>query len=569
MHGAGTGIDQANGIALGSMGEFYLTGIYGPSLTLGQKQATGDSPLINAYLAQLDEDLNTRWIKTVGGGGLNRGESVAVDAKGRAFFVGSFSGTAHFDERSLTARGGSDAYLAEFDYRGNVLRLHSHGGTGADAGTAVALDNEGGIIITGTYTGEAHIFDGEHICHEHGGTDVFVARYDYLIEEPETHFTVTVEEDENGTEVILLNDEPAPEVELIPGLTYTFEVDENTTDENPIVIVEQVEVPQPSDDDENNTENNQSLVTELWEFEDDVNKTDTKVVIKVDEDTPPTLGYKGKDDPEIGGGIVVKQNPTPKYRLTIAQFDEGNNSVEGADIRVFKNSQEVSLNDPFEEGTRLRIELHEREEYIFEGWEGDLPRDANQSLNKAKTFVVKMDRDREIIAYFSTPIPDDPRDFLDQFRLGIRADEVDENGNKSAPYVIIFDVDQDGVKEDGTSGNVRIMEILNENGTIGENTVNRLDFDGDGNSDSILGRFIFEQTSEGEGSFRIVDMTATLASGGEWTGDDPWGGSMDLSVTFRKDEGGRMSGNFINFKSDGTVDQGGVDSEQVRKDFAL
>ena len=40
------------------------------------------------------------------------------------------------------------------------------------------------------------------------------------------------------------------------------------------------------------------------------------------------------------------------------------------------------------------------------------------------------------------------------------------------------------------------MEILNENGTIGENTVNRLDFDGDGNSDSILGRFIFEQTSE-------------------------------------------------------------------------
>ena len=113
------------------------------------------------------------------------------------------------------------------------------------------------------------------------------------------------------------------------------------------------------------------------------------------------------------------------------------------------------------------------------------------------------------------------------------------------------------------------MEILNENGTIGENTVNRLDFDGDGNSDSILGRFIFEQTSEGEGSFRIVDMTATLASGGEWTGDDPWGGSMDLSVTFRKDEGGRMSGNFINFKSDGTVDQGGVDSEQVRKDFAL
>ena len=42
----------------------------------------------------------------------------------------------------------------------------------------------------------------------------------YGLQEPETHYVVTVVEDDNGTEVILINDEPAPEIELIPGLEY-------------------------------------------------------------------------------------------------------------------------------------------------------------------------------------------------------------------------------------------------------------------------------------------------------------------------------------------------------------
>ena len=257
---------------MGRSNEFYLTGVYGPEFILGEKSVTGDSPIVNAYLAQIDGNFSTQWIKTIGGGGFNRGESVAVDSKGRAFFVGSYTGTAAFDEKSLTSFGGADAYLAEFDQRGNVLRLFSHGGTMGDAGTAVALDNDGGIIMTGTYHGEANIFDGEHICHEHGGTDVFVARYDYGILEPETHYVVTVEEDDNGTEILVINDEPAPEIELIPGLEYTFEIDENVSDEHSFVIVEEGDGG-----------------SDLWEVEEDLVKTEDKVVIKIDEETPSTL----------------------------------------------------------------------------------------------------------------------------------------------------------------------------------------------------------------------------------------------------------------------------------------
>ena len=542
--GSGSGIDSVNGIALGKYNEIYITGVYGPDFQLGDFNASGDSTIVNAFHAQLNDNLETQWISTLGGGGFNRGESVAVDSKGRAFFVGSYTGTAEFEEKSLTAIGGADAYLAEYDYRGNVLRLISHGGEAGDAGTAIALDNDGGIIMTGSYQQEAHIFDGEHICHEHGGTDVFVARYDYGIQEPETHFVVEVIEDDNGTETILINDEPAPTLELIPGLEYTFEMDENSTEEHPFVIVEEGDGG-----------------SDLWEVEEDVNRTENIVTIKIDEDTPIDLGYGSENEAGLGGVIEVKQDPKPSYSLTIAQFDDGSNNVDGAEIKVFKNGQEVTLDGPFEEGTRLRVQLDPNEEFVFEGWQGDLPEDANRSFSEDQTFVITMDQDRILKAYFSTLAPDDPRDFLDRIEFFIQAKEVDEFGAETGevkpPYAIVFEVDQGGVSEDGTSGSITIVS-------------NGPDFDepADGLSDRVEGRFIFEQTDEAEGIFRIVQSTALLSSSGQRV--DIWGGGMEMNIIFRKEgSASGEAGQFVMFKEDGSTEQGDWDAEQIREDFSL
>ena len=542
--GGGSGIDSVNGLAMGKSNEFYLTGVYGPEFTLGEKSVSGVSPIINAYLAQVDGNFSTQWIKTIGGGGFNRGESVAVSAKGRAFFVGSYTGTAHFDERSLTSAGGADAYLAEFDQRGNVLRLFSHGGTLGDAGTAVALDNDGGIIMTGTYHGEASIFDGEHICHEHGGTDVFVARYDYGLQEPETHYVVTVEEDDNGTEVILINDEPAPKLELIPGLEYTFEIEENASEEHPFVIVEEGDGG-----------------SDLWEVEEDVNKTENLVIIKIDEDTPIDLGYGSETEEGLGGEIEVKQDPKPSYRLIITEYDDGSNNVDGADIRVFKNGQEVSLEEPFEEGTRLRVQLDPSDEFIFEGWQGDLPADANRSFSQDRTFVVTMDQDRTLKAYFSTPAPDDPRDFLDTFDIKVAAQQADEFGRPimgadGPSYTLRFAAYPDGMQEDGSWGYMTVIP-----------SGNFPDFDEDGQADTVVALFTFEQIDETSGSFQAIQPYATLSGSGETV--EVWGGGMELSFTYQKPNGKKEAGAYVILKNDGSTEQGDWDSDQIREDFSL
>ena len=81
-------------------------------------------------------------------------------------------------------------------------------------------------------------------------------------------------------------------------------------------------------------------------MEEDVNRTENIVTIKIDEDTPIDLGYGSENEAGLGGVIEVKQDPKPSYSLTIAQFDDGSNNVDGAEIKVFKNGQEVTLDGP-------------------------------------------------------------------------------------------------------------------------------------------------------------------------------------------------------------------------------
>jgi hypothetical protein len=373
---------------------------------------------------------------------------------------------------------------------------------------------------------------------------VFVARYDYGLQEPETHYVVTVEEDDNGTEVILINDEPAPKLELIPGLEYTFEIEENASEEHPFVIVEEGDGG-----------------SDLWEVEEDVNKTENLVIIKIDEDTPIDLGYGSETEEGLGGEIEVKQDPKPSYRLIITEYDDGSNNVDGADIRVFKNGQEVSLDEPFEEGTRLRVQLDPSDEFIFEGWQGDLPADANRSFSQDRTFVITMDQDRTLKAYFSTPAPDDPRDFLDTFDIKVAAQQADEfgrpiTGADGPSYTLRFAAYPDGMQEDGSWGYMTVIP-----------SGNFPDFDEDGQADTVVALFTFEQIDETSGSFQAIQPYATLSGSGETV--EVWGGGMELSFTYQKPNGKKEAGAYVILKNDGSTEQGDWDSDQIREDFSL
>ena len=102
--------------------------------------------------------------------------------------------------------------------------------------------------------------------------------------------------------------------------------------------------------------------------------------------------------------------------MTIAEFDDGSNNIDGAEIKVFKNGLEVSLDEPFEEDSFTGGFKTERR-LCVEGWEGDLPEDANRSFLRTEP-ILTMDR---IVPSSIFPTPDDPRDFLDDYDIKVAA----------------------------------------------------------------------------------------------------------------------------------------------------
>ncbi|MBM3747347.1 MAG: hypothetical protein FJW34_16295, partial [Acidobacteria bacterium] len=117
----------------------------------------------------------------LGGSGADSGTAIAVDSSGNAYVTGStessnFPTTAGaFD---TTANGGTDVFVAKLNPTGTALVYSTFlGGSGLDAGWAVAVDSVGSAYVAGTtwsvgFPTTAGAFDTSH----NGGADVFVAK---------------------------------------------------------------------------------------------------------------------------------------------------------------------------------------------------------------------------------------------------------------------------------------------------------------------------------------------------------------------------------------------------------
>jgi hypothetical protein len=116
---------------------------------------------------------------------------VAADAAGNSYLAGYFSGTADFDPGPstypLTARGGTDAYVAKYAPNPDgTLRLVWARRLGGDATVsrsvdddwahAVAVDGGGNVLVAGRFNGTGD-FGGVTLTSA-GGQDAFVAKLD-------------------------------------------------------------------------------------------------------------------------------------------------------------------------------------------------------------------------------------------------------------------------------------------------------------------------------------------------------------------------------------------------------
>ncbi len=171
----GAGYDYGLGIAADNAGNLYLTGFFRETAGFGgtNLSSQGDG---DVYISKLDSNGNFRWNRQAGGTGFDAGRAIAVDAFGNSYVTGDFAGTAQFGDIVLTASGAKDAFVCKLDAGGNILWASRAGGSDATMGMSVALDSVGNCYIAGLFSGSATF--GSVTLASQGYEDAFVAKLD-------------------------------------------------------------------------------------------------------------------------------------------------------------------------------------------------------------------------------------------------------------------------------------------------------------------------------------------------------------------------------------------------------
>nr|MDD3720776.1 SBBP repeat-containing protein [Candidatus Gracilibacteria bacterium] len=171
----GSSNDNISGMVLDTAGNIYVTGrfnstadIFGSSLT---SAGNGD-----IYIAKLDNNCNSIWVKQAGTTNDDGGNGIALDGSGNVYAAGYFYGTINMFGTNLTSAGGTDIYLVKLDNGGNPLLAVRTGGTGYEFTNGVKLDTSGNIYIIGYYNGTTNLF-GTNLGSA-GNYDSFVAKLD-------------------------------------------------------------------------------------------------------------------------------------------------------------------------------------------------------------------------------------------------------------------------------------------------------------------------------------------------------------------------------------------------------
>lgn len=179
--------DQANALAVDSVGSVYVTGetisVDFPHTTNAfNKQAAQG---YNAFAARLNPAGTQLLYSTfLGGDGGDRGHTIAIDALGRAFVAGtSYSANFPTTRDSLKIAGQSshaDVFVTRLGPEGQSLEYSSLlGGSLSEEGLGIAIDGGGGVYVTGAtrspgFPTTVRAFDSTY----NGNWDAFAAKID-------------------------------------------------------------------------------------------------------------------------------------------------------------------------------------------------------------------------------------------------------------------------------------------------------------------------------------------------------------------------------------------------------
>jgi hypothetical protein len=155
----GTGEQQSHGISADRDGKTLVTGEFQGTSLFGSHRLDSAGSRPDVFIAKLDRRGRVRWSERFGDGDREIGRGIDADAHGNVYFSGEFQGTLQLGATTLRSAGSDDLFLAKADRAGRVRWAIGMGGTGAEIGPEVEVDGAGNSYLTGTFSGTAHFGD--------------------------------------------------------------------------------------------------------------------------------------------------------------------------------------------------------------------------------------------------------------------------------------------------------------------------------------------------------------------------------------------------------------------------
>ncbi len=197
-----TGGDFGNAIALDAQGNVYTTGFFAgtidfdPGSGIHNLTSNGYSDI---FILKTDPAGNYIWAKSIGGSGLDQGNSIAVSPDGNIYITGSFAHLVDFNPgvgvdtlRNADDPCNTEIFVLKLDSNGNFVWVKSVEGkitvctAATDVGLGIGIDQVQGVYVTGYWTGRADFntsrAPGDTLFFQSSGAtisgDIFVLKLD-------------------------------------------------------------------------------------------------------------------------------------------------------------------------------------------------------------------------------------------------------------------------------------------------------------------------------------------------------------------------------------------------------
>jgi hypothetical protein len=150
---------RAGGVAADAEGNVLVTGTFGGSLDVRGNPLTSGATGNNAFIVKLDPTGQVLWIHNIEDAEYAGGEAIAADDAGNVIVTGSYLGAPTFGVQALPDGPGERLFVTKLGPAGAFLWSLGFASNEAEIqrGTALAVDADQNIVVAGLNTGSVNL----------------------------------------------------------------------------------------------------------------------------------------------------------------------------------------------------------------------------------------------------------------------------------------------------------------------------------------------------------------------------------------------------------------------------